>query len=306
LKIAHLRKHALARALHHPHGVTVRTGPFRVQLRVSVQSLVNLLHQLWRDYPLVAEPGIIDCHLAVTRRPIHRRWPKPELRFLVDGQAPFPPFPLAHHFPMLEWGLNLCLAHRANHLLMLHAAVVERHGQALLLPAWPGHGKSTLCAALIHSDWRLFSDEFGLVRPADGLLLPLPRPLPLKNASIDVIRAFAPQADLGPAFEGTHKGTVAHVRPPTESVQRMDEPARPRWLVFPRWVADSPLRLEPIVKPDAFLMVATNAFNYDILGQTAFELVGQIVDACDCYTLVYSDLREAMAALNDLTRSANA
>ncbi|MBK1617407.1 HprK-related kinase A [Lamprobacter modestohalophilus] len=278
----------------------------QIRLRTPIESLASLLHHFWRDFPLVDEPAIIDCHIAVSRHLIHRRWPNPELLILVDGRAIGPSFPLAHHFPMLEWGVNLCLARRANHLLMLHAAVMERHGQALLLPALPGHGKSTLCAALTHSGWRLLSDEFGLVRPEDGLLLPVPRSLPLKNASIDVIRAFAPQADLGPAFEGTHKGTVAHVRPPTESVQRMDEPAQPRWVVFPRWVAGSRLRLEPVVKPDAFLMVATNAFNYDILGQTAFELVGQMVDACDCYTLVYSDLKEAMAVLNELTSSANA
>ncbi|MBK5940381.1 HprK-related kinase A [Halochromatium roseum] len=287
-------------------GIAVRFGPLQIRLRTAIKPLAGLLHHFWRDFPLVDEPAIIDCHLAVSQHSLHRRWPNPELHILVDGRAIGPPFPRAHHFPMLEWGVNFCLARRANHLLILHAAVIERHGLALLLPAIPGHGKSTLCAALIHSGWRLLSDEFGLVRPEDGLLLPVPRSLPLKNASIDVIRAFAPQADLGPSFEGTHKGTVAHVRPPSESVQRMDEPARPRWVVFPRWVANSRLRLEPVVKPDAFLMVATNAFNYNLLGQTAFELVGQMVDACECYTLVYSDLKEAMAALNELTDSARA
>ncbi|MCF7997125.1 MAG: HprK-related kinase A [Chromatiaceae bacterium] len=284
----------------------MRTGPFHVQIRTAIQPLAHLLYQFWQDFPLIRDPAIVDCHLGVKRHRNWRHWSRREVQFLVDARSPFNPFPFVHHFPMLEWGLNLCLARRANHLLLLHAAVLERHGKALLLPAWPGHGKSTLCAALIHSGWRLFSDEFGLVRPEDGQLLPLPRPLPLKNASIEVIRAFAPQADLGPAFEGTHKGTVAHVRPPTASVQRMDEPAPPRWLVFPRWVADSPLKLEPVVKPDAFLMVATNAFNYDLLGHIAFDLVGRIVDACDCYTLVYSDLGEAMAALDDMTDSASA
>jgi HprK-related kinase A len=203
---------------------------------------------------------------------------------------------------MLEWGLNWCIAKRCHHLLMLHAAVVERNGRALILPAWPGHGKSTLCAALVHSGWRLFCDEFGLVRPEDGALLPLPRLIPLKNESIEVIRSFAPNAHIGPSFHGTRKGTIAHVRPPTESVERMHETARPGWFVFPRWVAGSPLRLEPMLKSEAFLMVATNAFNYEVLGQTSFELVGQMVNDCDCYSLIYSDLDEALKALDELTR----
>jgi HprK-related kinase A len=304
LNVGSLKHSVFAQALAQT-GVTVRFGPFHVRLRTALEPLTLLLHRFWQDYPIVGKPAIVDCHVTLSKHRFHRGWPIPEALILIDGRVIGPPFSLSHHFPMLEWGVNLCFARRSNHLLMLHSAVVERHGLALLLPALPGHGKSTLCAALIHSGWRFLSDEFGLVRPEDGLLLPLPRPMPLKNASIDVIRAFAPQAELGPAFEGTHKGTVAHVRSPTESVQRMDETARPRWVVFPRWVAGSPLRLEPVVKPDAFLMLATNSFNYTLLGQTAFELVGQIVDSSDCYTLVYSDLKEAISALDDLTHSAN-
>jgi len=141
------------------------------------------------------------------------------------------------------------------------------------------------------------------VRPEDGMLLPIPRLIPLKNESIDVIRQFCPDAVIGPSFYKTRKGTVAHVRPPEDSIHRMDEPAKPRWLIFPRWVANAPLSLEPIPKSQAFLMVATNAFNYEVLDQTAFRLVTDMVKDCDCYSLVYSDLNQAVTAIDELTRS---
>ncbi len=89
------------------------------------------------------------------------------------------------------------------------------------------------------------------------------------------------------------------VRPPTACVAH-DEIARPRLFVRPRWVAGAPLTIEPVDKGEAFLMVATNAFNYETLGEIAFDLVRDMVRSCDCYALTYSDLDEVIAAIDTL------
>jgi len=284
-------------------GLGVQFGPFNLRIRSDLGSFASLAHQLYEPYPLLEAEAISDFHVQIASPRGLRRWVRPQACFVVDGQSPFAPYTAEHAFPALEWGINWCVATRAHHLLMLHSAVVERNGQAMLFPAWPGHGKSTLCTALVHSGWRLLSDEFGLVRPEDGALLPVPRLIPLKNESIDVIKRFSPEAVMGPPFYGTRKGTVAHVRPPLESIRRAQEPARPRWFVFPRWIAAAPFTLEAMSKSQAFLMVATNAFNYEVLDETAFRLVANMVRTCDCYSLRYSDLDEAVTALDKLSRS---
>lgn len=286
-------------------GFSIQFGPFAIKIRSDIGALCALAHALYEPYPLAPSAQMADFHVDVSSRPGLRRWLRPQCRFRLDGRSPFAPYPVAHAFPALEWGINWCVATRAHHLLMLHSAVVERDGLAILFPAWPGHGKSTLCAALIHSGWRLLSDEFGLVRPEDGMLLPMPRLIPLKNESIDVLRGFRPEALIGPSFHGTRKGTVAHVRPPQESIRRAQEPARARWLVFPRWVKGAPLSLEPLAKSQAFLMLASNSFNYQVLDATAFRLVAAMVRDCGCHALVYSDLNEAVTALDALARSAH-
>ena len=230
------------------------------------------------------------------------RW-HPQALFLLDGEEIFLPYPLTHAFPLFEWGLNWGIAMQAHQYLMLHSAAVERSGRVLLLPAWPGSGKSTLCAALVNRGWRLFSDEFGLVRTDDGHLTPLPRPMPLKNRSIDVIRDFAPDADLGPPFHGTRKGTVAHLGSSAFCVEQSAVTAPPGWLVFPRYRQGAPLRLEPIHKPQAFIKLANNSFNYQLLGLRGFQGASRLVRDCDCYVLSYSNLDEAMATLNGLAES---
>jgi HprK-related kinase A len=83
---------------------------------------------------------------------------------------------------MLEWGMNWCIASHMHYYLMLHAAVLERDGHALIMPGDPGAGKSTLTAALMLDGWRLLSDEIALIDRNDGLLYGLARPVSLKNA----------------------------------------------------------------------------------------------------------------------------
>ena len=183
---------------------------------------------------------------------------------------------------------------------MLHAAVLERRGHALILPAMPGSGKSTLCAALSHRGWRMLTDEIGLLRPEDGLIVPLPRAIPLKNDAIDMVKDFAPQAVYGPTFPETRKGTVVHMGPPVDALRKQHYLARPRWVVFPRFVANASFALKPVAKSLAFTRLAHNSFNYEILGTTGFMALGSLVKQCDCYASTHSDLETACQALTDL------
>lgn len=284
-------------------GLAVRIGPFDCRIQASCAGLAGPLHHLYHDFPLLAGGRVLHAHVHV--RDVRRWLPRPSrrIRFLVDGRAPHEDMPAGQALPVLEWGLNLVIALRFHCYLMLHAAVLERGGRALLLPAWPGHGKTTLCAALAHRGWRLLSDEFGLVRPGTRFMVPVPRPMPLKNESIEVIRHFAPDAVLGPVVPNTRKGDIAHVRPPADSVVRSAEPAPAAWLVFPRWIAGAPLTLEEMSKSEGFMQLATNAFNYELLGETAFDTVRELVSGSRCFRLVYSDLEQAVAALTRLADS---
>lgn len=290
----------LERMLKEP-GLKIQLGPFVVQMRANVPGpLSEQIRHLHADYCLMAVGDIPDFHVRLKSASGLRRWIRPQARFYDDQTMPFQPVPAYMALPALEWGINWCIATRANQFLMLHSAVVERGGHAIIFPAWPGHGKTTLCAGLMLRGWRLLSDEFGLLRPLTRTIVPLPRPLPLKNASIDVIRGFSQDAVLGPTFPKTRKGDVAHLKATRESVDGVHETADASLIVFPRWQRDARLCLEPMQRSHAFLMLATNAFNYEVLGESAFRTVERLVKECPCYSLVYSDLDEAVAALSEL------
>ena len=282
-------------------GLRVSFGPFNAHIQTAMVRLHEPLYSLYADYPVLGEDTVFSFRASIESTRQLRRLHRPLVRLLIDGRMPHEEMPAKQGLAVLEWGMNLVIAMRSHCFLMLHAAVLEKNGLAILLPAAPGYGKSTLCAALAHRGWRLLSDEFGLVRPGSTDFVPVPRPIALKNESIEVFREFVPDAFVGPPILNTRKGTVAHVKPPTDSIIRQSETAAARWIVFPRWQKDAGLTFESLSKPEGFMMVAMNAFNYELLGEAGFKTVSDIVSNSGCYRLLYSDLDEAIHCLDQLS-----
>ena len=285
-------------------GIVLQTGSFVTRLRSPLRHVAEGIALLYADYPLLDAGGFADFHVALQPAAGLRRWFGRQVIFSSDGRTPFKPLPQDQALPMFEWSLNWCVSSRAHDYLILHAAVVERNGLAAILPAPPGSGKSTLCAALVARGWRLLSDELTLVRLSDGLIEPLPRPISLKNASIDVIRAYAPASVISRPVHATNKGTVAHVKPPAASVERAGECARAAVIVFPRWVAGAAPLLEPLPAARAFIEVAENAFNYSLLGRAGFDAMARLIEASASYRFSYGTLDDAIAVFAQLAGEA--
>jgi len=248
---------------------------------------------------MLSDENVFHFHVRLDERRGFPRVDKRVVRFSVDGRAPHEDMPAAQALPVLEWGINLVIALRSHSFLMLHAAAVENGGRAILLPAAPGQGKTTLCAGLSLRGWRLLSDEFGLIRPGHTELIPVPRPMALKNESIDVIRRFEPEAVIGPEISNTRKGTVAHVKPSAQSIDEMRQAAPAHWIVFPRWRHEASTSLTEVSKAEGFMFLATNAFNYELLGEAAFHTVAGLVNQTRCFRFEYSDLDDAVEMLTD-------
>jgi len=297
LSYRELRKCAVAE-----QGISTFVGIVRICVRTNVDPMLAAFHRLYGDFPLNPTPtsDFIDIWAKLEHASGLRRVLRRQVVFHVDGTQPFEPFPAETHLPLLEWGLNWTIAQRCNRYLLLHAGCVERGGQGILLPALPGSGKSTLTAALVNRGYRLLSDEFGAVSLADGSLYPLLRPVALKNESIDVIAQFAPEAKLGPRFPKTRKGTVAHMAPPRDSVVRMHEPVQPSLVIFPKFTPNTVVELEPMPRSFAFAKLASNSFNYEILGPDGFSTLVKVTQSCDCFRLTYGNLDQAIKVINRL------
>jgi HprK-related kinase A len=290
----------------HPTTLPFRAGPFTVSLTTDIAEVVDGIRGLYPPSVFFTGERFIDFEIGVRRGHGARRWLRPQALFEFDGQEPFKPLPLDQALPMFEWGLNYVIAGSAHWYLIVHGAAVERNGAVAILPGTPGSGKSTLAAGLVNRGWRLLSDELAMIRPEDGTVVPLARPISLKNESIEVMRRFAPGGTFTRVVEDTVKGAVALMRAPAESIERVAETAPPRWILFPLWQPAGKAQLEPVSKAQAVMTISRNSVNYGILGATGFRLLTDVVDRCGCFRFTYHSLDDAVDAFDALAVSQDA
>ena len=284
----------------------LRSGEFRLQIgrfalkvRSDLPTFAHALRELYGAYPVSLTGGAYHYDIGINPPSLLRRYFRRNVNFSLSGDAPFQPMAVEHAHAMFEWGLNWTIGSYEHDYLILHSAVVERKGVGVLISATSGSGKSTLAAELALQNWRLLSDELALI-DSDLRLVPCARPLSLKNQSIDVIRSRHPGVELGPVAHDTHKGTIAHLPAPRSSVLSNRETATPRLIVFPRWSADSTLRLEPIGSGTAAMRLIDQSFNYSLLGRDGFDRLTRLIDTAEAWSLDYASLDDACNALKRL------
>lgn len=77
----------------------------------------------------------------------------------------------------LESTLATFTVRRMATAVPMHAAVIEREGRLLVIPAAPEGGKSTLTIAAAEAGARVLSDEYSLIDPTNGLTSGWARPV---------------------------------------------------------------------------------------------------------------------------------
>jgi HprK-related kinase A len=274
-------------------GLHLRTGPFVTRLRGDAERLGPHLRRLYADHgcaPAECAESTVSIHVERRRG---RPWTR-QARLAIDGRPVM--YPLAERMavPMLEWGMNWVVATRAHRFLLLHAAIVERHGRALLLPGASGAGKTTLCALLAARGWRLFSDEFAVIDPRSGRCRPMPRALSLKNDGIDLARRIFPDGIFAPAFAGAAKGTLSYMAAPGDAVRRSGETAPPALVVLPRYVHDAGFAVHALDPVRIRAALAGHAMNYGALGIEGFRCVAAIADKVAGWQVTYGDTDKAL------------
>lgn len=278
------------------------TGPFVVSVNSTIPLFAETFRSLYQDNKIAISEDFADYHVSLSSPLISKVFNKPQIHFLLDGKKVFNPLPLVQVFPTFEWGLNWVIANHCNFYLVVHAGVVEKNGCGILMPATPGSGKSTLCAALCLQGWRLLSDELALIDLNTGLCIPVPRPVSLKDRSIELIRGFNQHGFVSETVHDTQKGSVAYLKVPVESIKLQAQPANLKAVIFPKFQAEyDSYTLNPISKARAMIRILEQTFNFAVLGERAFELLKAVlIDTC-CFEFTYNgDLRLAESVFEQI------
>lgn len=275
------------------------SGIFNFEVQTNISYVQEYLNTIYSDYPRLASNVPVDYFVRLESGSGLRRFIKPQCRFYCDQNEPFKPLPLSQAHAFLEWGMNYCVTAHENNYLILHAAVLAKNGQAIMFPAPPGSGKSTLTAYLALQGWRLLSDEMTIIDLNTDEVQPFVRPICLKNQSINLVKSWFPDATFSAIAKDTQKGDVCHLKPSSDSIVAAQQKATLCAVVYPKYVAHQDLVIYQLDQASTFVQLAENAFNFNTLGKSAFDCVSRLMPRLKRFEILYGDLKEVLAFLDE-------
>lgn len=275
----------------------VNIGQYHFSVDSKIEAVNRAINTIYGDVPEQDLP--YDFKIRLVFESLVRRFIKPQISFYSDQHSPFKPLPVSQAPALLEWGMNWCVAAHEYSKLIIHSAVLVKNGKAILFPALPGSGKSTLTAYLGLSSWSTYSDEMAVIDPSTLRVTPLYRPVCLKNDSIDLVKKWHPQSVFTPICRDTQKGDVAHVKVLDWNDYSQLIPVPIAAIVFPKYDAQSDLTIYQLSDLEAFNVLSKNAFNYNVLGRDGFNTVDKIIRQTKNFQIQFNDVAEVDAFLTE-------
>lgn len=216
-----------------------------------------------------------------------------------DGQPEAQAMRLSNLGPHVKSALWVHAVNAHDFLLDLHAGVVGKNGQCILLPAAAGSGKSSLTAALTHSGFSYYSDEVALIERGTFEVMPVPLAVCVKSTAWDFMSRYYPELLTLPIHNRQDRKQVRYVMPRPGSVQ--EKPGQASHIVFPHYAAGEPTQLTRVSRSEALarLMEQCLAFRLSLDAEGVGQLV-KWISGIETYTLTFSSLDEAVALVETI------
>jgi hypothetical protein len=181
------------------------------------------------------------------------------------------------------WLLHAEVSARTRDFVLLHAGAVARGGDALVLPARPDLGKSTLVLALLRAGFSYLSDELGPIDPVTGRVYPFERRIALDE---DALGFFGELRDHLEDRRGlTASGAARHVRPEDVGAS-VAGPAGARWIVFIGADRAGAPRLVPVTRAEAVERMAAHSTNLYRYADRGVILLARVAERAEAFELV--------------------
>ena len=189
-----------------------------------------------------------------------------------------------------------------RYLISLHAGSVEKNGKVVIMPAVAESGKTTLTATLVHHGFKLFSDEVTSL-DHEGFVHPLPFCMNIKEGSWSVLAPMYPhlsERDIHKRFDGQSIRFL-----PPENMHKGRQKAS--YIIFPKYTPGAKTSLTPLSAKEALSKIKEASYQVqDSMDEKKFELILKHLISLPKYSLVYSELDEAVATINALTTNEKA
>jgi hypothetical protein len=201
-----------------------------VRLASDCPSYFDLFAQLYERFQVEGNsfPALPTVHATVITG--HTTGMQPAL--WLDGEK----WPLVDAIALRDHlfeTIFAALAAQVRRHILVHAAVAERNGGAILIVGDSQHGKSSLALGLLRRGFHLLSDELAAIDRRDGTVHPFPRKLRVTPRSLGLVGQEARASEL-PLWLGKYLLDLEKLQPsaisaplPIRDIIVLSDPAMP-------------------------------------------------------------------------------
>jgi hypothetical protein len=199
--------------------------------------------------------------------------------------------------PAVKSALTTAAVNRHDFAVYLHAAMLRRGKGALLLPAPPQSGKTTLAAVLAKAGFDYSTDEVTLLERDTLMARGASVALTVKESGWLLLQPLYPDLATLPAHRRADGKIVKYV-PPCDAVVAEATAYPVRWIVLPRYTPGGPNELRPLSRIEGFrcLMDECLALRLEFDVTQTRHLI-QWVAGIEFYTLTFDNLDIATCLL---------
>ncbi len=281
-------------------GLKVQLGPFQTRIRSSMPEIEKAVSKLYGAFQHIDDerPSHFDTGVSAPnffRRHI-RRQAYPDVGFDKLMQ----PLPAIQAALALEMGLNLQVALKNASFTTFHAASIGIGEGSYLFPAQSGSGKSTMTAGLVLAGYQHLSDEFGLLDPATGMVVPYPRPISLKNESVEIIDKLGGVGCVSIKLDGTPKGRLGYLPPNDAAIAGISNHKIPRAVIFPFYSPGATADRISHTNADAVMKLILSSSNYELMGERAFDALTSMGSKIKAFDIRYPDLASGVKLVEEI------
>lgn len=184
---------------------------------------------------------------------------------------------------------------RAEGLIDIHAAALEREGRGLLLVGPLSAGKTTFALELMERGFKLLSDDMAPIDLRSGQILPLPKPLVIKTNSWGSMKHhWEPIPEWLPEPRGLFVVPATQL-PRSQRIERIEA------LVFLAWEEGAGVSIEEITPAQALTRCARNMRR---VTPETLHLVSRLGRGAATLALTHPSARVAIGPLLDHLESA--
>jgi hypothetical protein len=173
----------------------------------------------------------------------------------------------------------------------IHAAVVTRDENCILMPAPSGSGKTTLAAVLMASGFGYCADDLALLTNEPVRVRPVATSLGLKSGSWKIVGHLFPELSGLPEYRRDDGKRIKYLPPQNTRVR---DNYTPRCIIFPSREPGCQTELKDISSAEALTRL-TEA-GYDLPERINRDVVGSLIrwiSQMPCFTLRFDSAEDA-------------